>query len=204
MSRVMFALGVPAAMAADTVLFALLRRARPQPFGLSSPAAYPAMLRSAGQRELRRFSSVVLSYGRPLTPAGQLIEVETCFAEGDCFLPGLEETIIRAEMRDEAWTRHDWAAEPDVFEPIPDVHVPAGGFERDESVVIVAGQERHLAVTRHHRCEALRFRHESMVVTAVARLGFPDRPQFELVTDLEPYLAEHRRFILSWLRFWEA
>jgi hypothetical protein len=36
-----------------------------------------------------------------------------------------------------------------------------------------------------------------MAVTAVARLGFPDRPQFELVTDLEPYLAEHRRFILS-------
>jgi len=31
----------------------------------------------------------------------------------------------------------------------------------------------------------------------------PDRPQFELVNDLEPYLAEHRRFILSWLRFWE-
>jgi hypothetical protein len=203
-SRVMFAVGVPAAMAADTVLFALLRRARPQPFGLSSPAAYPAMLRSAGQRELRRFSSVALSYGRPLTAAGQLIEVETCFAEGDCFLPALEETIIRAEMRDEAWARHDWTAEPDVFGPIPDVHVPAGGFERHDRVVMVAGQERQLGVTRHHRCEALRFTYESMVVTAVARLGFPDRPQFELVTDLEPYLAEHRRFILSWLRFWEA
>jgi hypothetical protein len=67
----------------------------------------------------------------------------------------------------------------------------------------VAGQERQIPVTLHHRYEALRFAHESMVVTAVARLGFPDRPQFELVNDLEPYLAAHRRFILSWLRFWE-
>jgi hypothetical protein len=80
-TRAMFALGVPAAMAADTVLFALLRRARPQPFGLSSPTVHPAMLRSARQSELRSFTSVVLSYGRPLTAAGQLIEVETCFAE---------------------------------------------------------------------------------------------------------------------------
>jgi hypothetical protein len=43
-----------------------------------------------------------------------------------------------------------------------------------------------------------------MVVTAVARLGFPERPIFDVVEDLEPYLAEHRRFILSWLRIWEG
>jgi len=199
----MFALGVPAAMAADAVLFALLRRARPQPFGLSSPPVYPAMFRSAGQGQPGRFSSVVLSYGRPLTSDGQLIEVETCFAEPDCFLPALEETITRAELRDRAWARRDWTAEPSVFAPVPGVHVPAGGFQRDEHVVVVAGQERQVPVTRHQGCEALRFAHDSKVVTVVARLGFPDRPQFELVNDLEPYLAEHRRFILSWLPFWE-
>jgi hypothetical protein len=203
-TRAMFALGVPAAMAADTVLFALLRRARPQPVGLSSPAVYPAMLRSARQSELRSFTSVVLSYGRPLTAAGQLIEVETCFAETEYFSPELEETITRAELRDQAWARRDWTAEPPVFGPAPDVHVPATGFEHDERIVLVAGQERQVPVTLHHRCEALRFTHDSMAVTAVARLGFPDRPQFELVTDLEPYLAEHRRFVLSWLRFWET
>ena len=201
MSRVMFALGVPAAMAADTVLFALLRRARPQPFGLSSPTVCPAMLQSAGQSELGSFSSLVLSYGQPLTAAGQLIEVETCFA-GECFLPELEETITRAGLRDQAWARRAWTAEPSVFGPAPEVHFPASGFERDERSVLVAGQERQVPVTLHHRCEALRFTHDSLVVTAVARLGFPDGPQFELVTDLEPYLAEHRRFILSWLRFW--
>lgn len=203
MSRVMFALGVPVAMAADAVLFALLRRARPQPVGISSPAVHPAMLRSAGQSQFGSFSSVVLSYGRPLTAAGQLIEIETCFAEPDCFLPALEETITRSELRDQAWARRDWMGEPSVFGPVPDVHVPAAGFERHERVVVVAGQERQIPVTLHHRYEAMRLVHESMVVTAVARLGFPDRPQFELVNDLEPYLAAHRRFILSWLRFWE-
>ena len=69
--------------------------------------------------------------------------------------------------------------------------------------MVVAGQEREVPVTRHEGCEALRFEHDSKVVTAVARPGFPDRPQFELVNDVEPYFAEHRRFILSWLRFWE-
>ena len=204
MSRAKFALGVPVAMAADTVLFALLRRARPRPFGLSSPTVYPAMLRSAGQSELRSFSSVALSYGRQLTATGQLIDVETCFAQGDCYLPELEETITRAELRDQAWARRDWVAESDVFGPVPDVHVPASGFERDSRVVVVAGQDRQVPVTLHHSYEALRFTHDPMVVTAVARLGFPGRPHFELVADLEPYLAEHRRFVLSWLRFWET
>jgi hypothetical protein len=203
-SQAMFALGVPAAMAADTVLFALLRRARPQPFGLSSPAVRPAMLRSAGQSELRSFTSVVLSYGRPLSAAGQLIEVETCFAPSECYSAELEEIITRAELRDEAWARRDWTAEPPVFGPAPDVDVPANGFERDERIVVVAGQQRHVPVSLHQRCEALRFTHDSVAVTAVARLGFPDKPQFELVTDMEPYLAQRRRFILSCLRFWQA
>jgi hypothetical protein len=56
----------------------------------------------------------------------------------------------------------------------------------------------------HGSYEALRFDHDSMVVTAVARAGFLERPQFDVVEDLEPYLLEHRRFILSWLRFWEG
>jgi hypothetical protein len=51
--------------------------------------------------------------------------------------------------------------------------------------------------------EGLRFRHGSMVVTAVARLGF-EGVSFEVVDDLEPYLAGYTRFVLGWLRFWEA
>ena len=53
MSRAMFALGVPVAMAADLVLFALLRRARPRPFGISNPVRDPgtAQLRNRPGRD---------------------------------------------------------------------------------------------------------------------------------------------------------
>lgn len=91
-----------------------------------------------------------------------------------------------------------------LFSPYPEVQAPADGFERDERIVVVAGQERRVPVMSHDRYEALRFVHDSMVITAAARLGFPERPRFDVVEDLEPYLAEHRRFILSWLRFWEG
>jgi hypothetical protein len=215
-SRVMFALGVPVAMAADLVLFAMLRRARPRPFGISNPAVTPALLSSAtGQSQTRNFTSVVLCYGRPLRIAGQLMEVETYFAESLAvdmgttvkdlvrFAPGLEDTITRAELRDQAWAEHDWMDETSVFSPDSPVEVPADGFERAERIVVVAGQERRVPVLSHGNCEALRFVHDSMVITAVARLGFPESPRFDVVDDLEPYLAAHRRFILSWLRFWE-
>lgn len=205
MSRAKFALAVPVAMAADLVLFTLLRRAHPRPFGLSAtPAVKPAMLSSAGQREFHSFMDVVLCYGRPLAVAGQLVEVQTCFAERDCYLPALEETITRAELRDQAWARHDWEGDPGMFSPAPQVRVAADGFGRDERIVVVASQERRVPVVSHGGYEALRFAHDSMVITAVARQGFPEKPRFDVVEDLEPYLAEHRRFILSWLRFWEG
>jgi hypothetical protein len=202
-SRAKLALGVPLAMAADVALFAMLRRARPRPFGLNTPAVTPAMLSSAGQSGLNSFTSVVLCYGRPLAVAGPLTEVQTCFPERDCDVPALPETIIRAELRDQAWAGEDWESDPGVFTPVREVQVPADGFEHHERIVVVAGQERHVPVTSRGRCEALRFDHESMVITAVARTGFPPRPGFDVVEDLEPYLLEHRRFIVSWLRFWE-
>lgn len=136
--------------------------------------------------------------------AGPLTEVETCFSGRDCYLPALEETITLAELRDEAWAREDWESELGAFEPEPEVRVPADGFEREERAVIVAGQEHRLAVVSRGSYEALRFVRNPVVVTAVARLGFPQRPTFDVVEDLEPYLAEHRRFIRSWLRFCEG
>ena len=91
MSRAKLALGVPLAMAAaDQALFAMLRRARPRPFGLTTPAATPAMLSSAGQSGLSSFTSVVLCYGLPLRVAGPLSEVQTCFSGRDCYLPTLQ------------------------------------------------------------------------------------------------------------------
>jgi hypothetical protein len=80
------------------------------------------------------------------------------FAEPDCFLGALDETITRAELHDRS-----------------------------------ARCQLH-GVKAARRCAA---RPDSKAVTAVARLGFLGRPHFELVTELEAYLAEHRRFILS-------
>ena len=87
--------------------------------------------------------------------------------------------------------------ETSVFSSDSPVEVPVDGFERAERIVLVAGQERRLPVLSHGNCEALRFVHDSMVITAVARLGFPESPRFDVVDDLEPYLAAHRRFILQ-------
>lgn len=203
MSRAKLALGVPLAMAADQALSAMLRRARPRPFGLSTPAAMPAMLSSASQSGLNSFTSVALCYGLPLRVAGPLTEVQTCFSDRDRDLSTLQETITRAELRDHAWAREDWEGDPGLFSPVPEVQIPADGFERHERIVIVAGQERRVVAISRGSYEALRFDHDSTVVTAVARAGFLERPEFDIVEDLEPYLLEHRRFILSWLRFWE-
>jgi hypothetical protein len=192
------------AMAADVALFAMLRRSRPCPFGLSNAGATPAMLSSAGSSGFSRCTEVVLCYGRPLHTAGPLTEVETCFPGGEADRPALQETITRAELRDQAWAREDWESDPGVFAPVPEVRVPAEGFERRERLVVAAGQEHRVPVISRGSYEALRFDHDSMTVTAVARTGFPERLRFDVVEDLEPYLAEHRRFILSWLRFWEG
>ncbi len=116
----------------------------------------------------------------------------------------LEEVITRAVLRDQAWAREDWLDDTSVSDFLPEVHVPAEGFDRHERTVLVAGQQRPVHVVSRGSYEALRFVQDSVVVTAVSRLGFPDSPRFDVVEDLEPYLAEHRRFILSWLRFWEG
>jgi hypothetical protein len=205
-SRAKLALGVPLALAADVTLFSMLRRARPKPIGLTViPPLKPAMLSSAGCESGRGVTSVTMSYGRPLAVTGPLTVVQTCFSEADCSFFPLQETIKRAELRDAAWSREDWEAEPPVFEQGPEtIQVEAAGFENHERAVVVAGQERRLPVVSHGGYEALRFAYGGLVITAVARSGFPDRPAFDVVEDLEPYLAEHRRFIHSWLRFWRS
>jgi hypothetical protein len=88
--------------------------------------------------------------------------------------------------------------------PSEEVPVPEADFVRQEQTVIVDGEQRAIPVMSLRQYDALRFRQGSMVVTAVARLGFPDAPSFHTVEDLEPYFAGHRRFVLSWLRLWET
>jgi hypothetical protein len=54
---------------------------------------------------------------------------------------------------------------------------------------MVAGSPRtaHAQIYQDHH--GLQFSHTGLTVTAIARGGWPARPEFALVTDLEPYLA---------------
>ena len=49
---------------------------------------------------------------------------------------------------------------------------------------------------------ALRFHDGAVVVTAVARLGFPAELAFVLTDDLESYFAGYRRLVRSFLMPW--
>jgi hypothetical protein len=178
-------------------------KANPHPFGMFGHTMKPTMLSGAGFTSGLGVTNVELSYGRPLAVTGPLTVVETCFAASESSLFPLEEVITRAVLRDDAWSREDWEAEPGLFEPGPErVVVPSDSFEHATRIAVVATQDRSLALVSRGKYEALRFDHSGLVVTAVARAGFGDRPVFDVVSDLAPYLAEHRQFILSWLRFW--
>ncbi|HMG61395.1 MAG TPA: hypothetical protein VK599_00460 [Streptosporangiaceae bacterium] len=203
MSRIQLAAGVPVALALSRWRFSKLHRVDPHPFGLAViPPLMPMMLYSEGWGA--GLTDMSLSYGRPLVVSGQLIEVWTCFSEADCALSSVPEVIARAQQRDSAWAREDWENAPEMSGPEPfEISVPAAGFHRQERPVIIAGQQQVVTVVSRVGYEGLRFRHGSMVVTAVARLGF-EGVSFEVVDDLEPYLAGYTRFVLGWLRFWAA
>lgn len=90
-----------------------------------------------------------------------------------------------------------------VFSPVPAVQVPADGFKQSERQIVAAGHDYLVPVISRGVYEALRFTADATVITAVARMGFPERLQFDVIEDLEPYLVGRKRFFLSWLRFWE-
>jgi hypothetical protein len=161
MSRARLAAGVPVALAVSRWRFSKLRRVDPRPFGLAVvPPLWPVMLSSEGRGP--GLTAMSLSYGRPLAVSGQLIEVATCFSEPDCELPPVREAIARAQQRDAAWAREDWENAPEMSGPEPfEVPVPAAGFHRQERPVIVAGQERVMAVMSRDGYEGVRFRHGS-------------------------------------------
>jgi hypothetical protein len=198
---------VPVALAASVVRFHMLRRAKPHPFGLATAApTMPRMLESDGWGP--GLTDMVLAYGHPFDVAKPLIEVATCFSEPYCYLPSVGQALARAEHRDAAWARNDLGELVGVFSPAnrpsEEVPVPEDVLTRQRRAADVDGEQRAMQVVSLRQYEALRFRHGPMVVTAVARWGFPDPLSFRTVSDLEPYFAGHRRFVLSWLRFWET
>jgi hypothetical protein len=204
--RAQWAAGVPIALAVARWRFARLRRVDPHPFELAvPPAVAPVMLWSeswpGGLNQAAGLISVALSYGRPMVLDGPFIEVVTCFSERNPGGSSPEVAIAGAEHRDAAWARQDWDV-ADEFDPDPDEVISQPGFVRTERLVTVDREQQMILAVSRHGYEALRFRRGPVVVTAVARHGFPGVPSFRPADDLEPYFAGYRRFVHGLLRFW--
>jgi hypothetical protein len=198
-SRAQLAAGAPIALAVSRFRFAKLRRARPRPYALSAvQPEMPRILWSEGYRQ--SLTEIVLAYGHPHDVSKPLIQVQTCFSEEDCWSPSLEEAIARAEHRDACFARLDWAGAGDSFDPFPGAPVPDRDLDREERVLAAGGEEQAVTVVSHGTYAALRFRQGPVLVTAVARLGFPPALSFRVIDDLESYFAGYRRFALGFLR----
>ena len=199
MSRAQLAAGAPLALAVSRLRFATLRRVRPRPYALPDvPRDMPRILWSEGYGQ--GLTEIVLAYGHPHDVGKPLIQVQTCFSGEDCWSPSLEEAIARAEHRDACVARREWVAAGDSFDPFPERAVPDRDLDRTERILAVQGEQRTGTVVSHGDYAALRFRQGPVLVTAVARLGFPPVLSFRVIDDLEPYFAGYRRFVLGFLR----
>ena len=179
--------------------FAKLRRVRPRPYALTDvPPDMPRILSSEDYGP--GLTEIVLEYGHPYEVSKPLIQVQTCFSEEHCDSPSLEEAIARAEHRDACFARREWVHAGDSFDPVPWVPVPDRDLDYTKRVITVDGEERAATVVSYGTYAALRFGQGSVLVTAVARLGFPSVLSFGVIDDLEPYFAGYRRFVLSWLQ----
>jgi hypothetical protein len=145
-------------------------------------------------------AEIVLAYGHPHDVSKPLTQVQTCFSEEDCYSPSLAEAIARAEHRDACFARLEWVEAGDSFDPFPELPVPDRVLDHNERVLAVDGEERGVTVVSHGTYTALRFRRGPVLVTAVARLGFPSALSFRVIDDLEPCFAGYRRFVLGFIR----
>ncbi|HEV2251942.1 MAG TPA: hypothetical protein VGS06_01990 [Streptosporangiaceae bacterium] len=199
MSRAQLVAVAPFALAVSRFRFARLRRLRPRPYALSDlQPEMPRILWSEGYDQ--GLTEIVLAYGYPHDVSRPLIQVQTCFSEEVCDSPPLEEAITRAEHRDACFARREWVEAGDSFDPFPALTVPHQNLDHDERILAVDGEERAVTVVSHGNYAALRIRQGPVLVTAVARLGFPLASSFRVIDDLEPYFAGYRRFVLGFLR----
>lgn len=199
MSRTQLVAGAPVALAVSRFRFARLRRLRPHPVALAGvPAGMPRILSSESYRA--GLQEIVLAYGYPFDVHKPLIEVETCFSQEQPSAAALEQVIARAEYRDDCYADLRWEDAVEPFGDSRDVPVPARSLDRSDQAVTVDGEERSAVVASYGSYTALRFRRDTVTVTAVARLGFPAALAFQTTDDLEPYFAGYTRFVLSWLR----
>jgi hypothetical protein len=93
----------------------------------------------------------------------------------------------QAEWRDNQIASGDWSS----MAPGQD-SMPAGPFRRGKMNIVVCGAERRVPVVSYRHYQALSFSDGTTAATVVSRHPLPELPQFDWVTDLEPYYAGYR------------
>jgi hypothetical protein len=176
----------------------LLRRLAPKPFGLiSQDAGLPVFVgshsRGGSDDHLARtrppgapppITSMTLCYGVPEDPLSPYVEVFTDFTPSHSATVGLRLALGRAAGSESARL----AGVPE--HPGLGTHhkPPAGPLERGRLDIVVAGQPRTVRTQGYRGFHGLEFQHSGLLVQVITRRSWPDRPEFAVVTDLEPYL----------------
>lgn len=146
-----------------------LREFAPSPFGLVNDElrlpAYAGPLTFSHEGLMR----MTLCYGLPGDPLSPYIEVSTGFS------PDHDMVALRFEL---VRTVGGSGQRP-----------PRGPLQRGRVEIVVAGSPRTAHTLIYRKFHGLQFSHLGLKVTAIARGGWSNRPEFALITDLEPYLA---------------
>jgi hypothetical protein len=182
-----------------------LRKLEISPIGLASPPVLPPM-NAAADRFGRHLAYVLLCYGKnPLDAAEPVIEMQTCPDDDDWYgPPALNDVLTRAVLRDIArasrplrlvhsvWDEN-FHSQGEGFR----VTAPEDGFAAAQRSIIVQATEQETTVISHGHYEALRFHHGNLIVTALARHGFPKRLAFQAIGDLEPFITAGKQLLHS-------
>ena len=172
-----------------------LRQLAPKPFGLVLDPGLSAFVGShtqgvatkdaAGMRlkdAPSAITSMTLCYGTPEDPASPYTEVFTDFTGSHEDTVSLRYALGKAVSNENARLagelEHGRARKP-----------PPGPLERGQLAIVVERQPRTVRSQTYRDLHGLQFSQSGLLVTVIARGAWPDRPEFAVVTDLEPYLA---------------
>lgn len=196
-----------------------LRRINPRPFGLTADPDRPPLslgsesasagpieeISAAITRSAVPLGSLSLLYGDYLDLAKPLVEITTHWDGRGWFVPARESGVPASaweqipppawdlgdvERRDDAIARHDWRALG-----FPQ-RIPADGpFSQSDAEIIVSGTARAVPVVSYKNYSALSFSEGDAIVTVISRHALPERPHFDVVTDLETFYSGYVRFL---------
>jgi hypothetical protein len=141
--------------------------------------------------------SMSLLYGDYFDVTALLTEVTTIYhgpdwpnAVAGSRRPAPAWALGQAEWRDDQIGR----GASDSF-PLRQESRPDGPFRRGKMDIIVCGTRRRVPVVSYRHYQALSFSDGTITATVVSRHSLPELPQFDWVTDLEPYFAGYRRHL---------